>query len=185
MKRIKHQEAKATDPKGREASCVLWITGLPCSGKTTLAEALDKILTARGWRTEHLDGDNVREIFPQTGFDPDARNGHIRRIGYMASKLEKHGVCVIASFISPYRESRDFVRGLCRNFIEIYLSTPLEVCRKRDSKGLYRKALAGEIAHFTGVQAPYEIPPKPELTLDTSKLTVEETVAQALKLLAI
>jgi adenylylsulfate kinase len=161
---------------GRHEGRVLWFTGLPASGKSTLAELVYRKLLKSGIPAEHLDGDEVREIFPQTGFDRDARNEHIRRIGYLASKLERHGVFVIASFISPYRESRDFVRGLCRNFMEVYLNPPIDVCIRRDPKGLYRKALDGKITNFTGVQDPYEEPLNPELTLDTSCLSVEEGV---------
>ena len=111
--------------------CVLWITGLPASGKSTLAEEVCKVLESQDLAVEHLDGDKVRQIFPQTGFDRASRNEHIRRVGFLAGKLEKHGVIVVASFISPFSESRDSVRGMCRNFYEIYLNTPLEVCKSR------------------------------------------------------
>jgi adenylylsulfate kinase len=133
--------------------------------------------------TEHLDGDQVRELFSQTGFDPASRHAHILRMGFLASKLEKHGVVVIASFISPYRESRDAVRKMCQNFYEIYLNTPLEICISRDPKGLYRQALDGKIMDFTGIQSPYEPPPNPQLILDTSKFSICASRDQILNLL--
>lgn len=168
--------------KGKpQAGKVIWFTGLSGSGKTTLAKAVCRKLQAQGLFVEHLDGDEVRALFPQTGFDRDSRNEHIARIGYLASKLEKHGVIVLASFISPYRESRHFTRKLCRNFFEIFLSTPLEVCRRRDPKGLYRKVSKGKIRQFTGVQDPYEPPLAPELILDTSRLSIQESVAKVLQ----
>ena len=163
---------------------VLWLTGLPASGKSTLAQEVYDILEKKCYAVEHLDGDKVRELFPNTGFDRGSREEHIRRIGFLASKLEKHGVVVVASFISPYQGSRDFVRSLCKNFFEIYLSTPLEVCKTRDPKGLYRLALEGKITNFTGVQEPYEPPVNPELILDTSKLSVSEACNKIINLLS-
>lgn len=163
--------------------CVLWLTGLPASGKSTLAQEVCKVLENKGLAVEHLDGDKVREIFPQTGFDCASRNEHIRRIGFLASKLEKYGVIVVASFISPYRGSREDVRGMCRNFYEIYLNTPLDICKSRDPKGLYRKAMEGKITNLTGVQDPYEPPQQPQLVLDTSKLSILQARDQILGLL--
>jgi len=162
---------------------VLWLTGLPASGKSTLAQEVGKVLEAQGHAVEYLDGDQIRSVFPQTGFDRAARNEHIRRMGFLASRLEKNGVVVVASFISPYQEARDDVRHMCRHFYEIYLNTPLEICRSRDPKGLYRKALEGKIADFTGVQSPYEAPQHPELVLDTSKFSIPEARDQILGLL--
>ena len=155
---------------------VLWFTGLSGAGKSTLAEAVYKELKKRGYKTEHLDGDNVRHIFPKTGFSKEERDRHVRRVGFLASKLESNGVFVTASFISPYRESRQFVRELCRNFVEIHVATPLEVCEQRDVKGLYAKARAGEITNFTGIDDPYEAPENPEITVDTSKESLERSV---------
>nr|NIN01786.1 adenylyl-sulfate kinase [candidate division Zixibacteria bacterium] len=124
---------------------VLWFTGLPSSGKTTLANAIYEELSKNGNRVERLDGEKVRSIFPATGFSKEERDMHIQRVGLLASMLEKNGITVIASFISPYQESRDFVRGLCRNFIEVYMATPIEECEKRDTKGLFERARKGEI----------------------------------------
>ena len=160
---------------------VIWFTGLSGSGKSTLSEALYQKLKNKGIKVEHLDGDAVRDIFPKTGFTKEERNRHIRRVGFLASKLEQNGVTVIASFISPYKEARDFVRGLCNNFIEVYVSTPLEVCEQRDVKGLYKKARAGEITQFTGIDDPYEIPENPEIEIDTTNRLVDDIVNKIFK----
>ena len=155
---------------------VIWLTGLPSSGKTTIANGVVEYLSKNKTRVEHLDGDVMRKIFPQTGFSKEDRDQHIRRVGYLAAMLEKHDVTVVASFISPYREAREFVRSQCRNFIEVYVSTPLEVCEQRDPKGLYAKARRGEIREFTGIDDPYEEPLNPELIIDTTDQTIGESV---------
>jgi adenylylsulfate kinase len=155
---------------------VIWLTGLSGSGKSTIAQGVFKYLSENGNRVEHLDGDVVRKMFPQTGFSKEERDRHIRRVGYLAALLEKHDVTVVASFISPYREARDFVRQLCQRFIEVHVSTPLEICEKRDPKGLYKKARIGEIKEFTGIDDPYEEPLNPELIIDTTNQTIEESV---------
>ncbi len=160
---------------------ILWFTGLSGSGKSTLSEALYEKLKDKGLKVEHLDGDSIRDIFPKTGFSKEERNRHIRRVGFLASKLEKNGVIVIASFISPYKETRDFVRNLCNNFIEVYVSTPLEECERRDIKGLYAKARKGEITQFTGIDDPYEVPENPEIEIDTTNMGVEEAVKMIMK----
>lgn len=153
---------------------ILWFTGLSGSGKSTLAESVYKELLGKNIKTERLDGDTVRDIFPKIGFAKDERNEHIRRIGFLSSRMEKNGIFVVASFVSPYKESRDFVRNLCNNFVEIYVSTPLEVCEKRDIKGLYKKARSGKIDHFTGINDPYEKPENPEIEIDESKISIEK-----------
>jgi len=160
---------------------VVWFTGLSGAGKSTISERVYEKLKERGVKVEHLDGDRVREIFPKTGFSKDERNRHVKRVGFLASMLEKNGVTVLASFISPYRESRQFVRELCDNFVEVYVATPLEVCEQRDIKGLYAKARKGEITQFTGIDDPYEVPEKPEITVDTSHQTVDESVRYVLR----
>ncbi|MGH7527547.1 MAG: adenylyl-sulfate kinase [Gemmatimonadales bacterium] len=159
---------------------VLWFTGLSGSGKSTVAAWVYQELKRRGAKVEYLDGDALRSIFPTTGFSREERDLHIRRTGYLASRLEEHGVTVVASFVSPYREARDFVRGLCRNFVEIYVATPLEECERRDVKGLYARARRGEIRHFTGIDDPYEPPEHPEISFDTRTLSVEEAGARIL-----
>ncbi|MBC8384046.1 MAG: adenylyl-sulfate kinase [Candidatus Cloacimonetes bacterium] len=156
-------------------SFVLWFTGLSGSGKSTLADKIYMELKSLGKKVEQLDGDIVRDVFPKTGFSKEERDQHIKRIGFLASILERNDVIVIASFISPYRESRDFVRKLCDNFIEVYVSASLEECEMRDVKGLHKKVRAGEIKHFTGIDDPYEIPENPELIIDSEKLSVNRS----------
>lgn len=155
-------------------SFVLWFTGLPASGKTTLADAVSERLSKNGFKVEQLDGDKIRNVFPKTGFSREERNTHITRAGFLASILEKNGVIVVASFVSPYQEARDFVRHLCQNFIEVFVATSLEVCERRDTKGLYKKARKGKIAHFTGIDDPYEVPTSPEMVVDTANESVEK-----------
>lgn len=163
---------------------VLWFTGLSGSGKSTISERVFEILRQRGYEVEHLDGDVIRDIFPKTGFSRKERTDHIKRVGYLASRLQTHGVFVIGSFISPYQDARDFVRNLCDDFTEIYISTPLEECERRDVKGLYAKARKGEITQFTGIDDPYEVPENPELTIDTTNKSVEEAVQEVLDFLS-
>lgn len=153
---------------------VVWLTGLPCAGKSSLARELCLYYGRRGRLVEGLDGDAIRAVFP-TGFSPQERNDHIRRVGFMASRLEHNGVIVVASFISPYREARADVRRMCRHFIEVYVKTSLEECERRDTKGLYRQARAGQIKGFTGLDAPYEAPDHPEIVITTDGATVQES----------
>lgn len=160
---------------------VYWFTGLSGSGKSTLSKKTYDILKKKGLKVEYLDGNSVRNIFPKTGFSKEERNIHIKRVGFLASKLEKNGVIVIASFISPYQEARDFVRNLCSNFIEVYVSTPIEICEQRDTKGLYTKARKGEITNFTGINDPYETPKNPEIIIDTSDISIEKAVNKVIK----
>ncbi len=157
---------------------VLWFTGLSGSGKSTVSEEVYAHLKERGYKVEHLDGDAVREVFPTTGFSKKERDDHVKKIGFVASLLQKHGVFVVASFISPYQDARDFVRDMCEDFTEVYISTPLEECERRDVKGLYEKARKGEIDNFTGISDPYEEPEDPELDIDTTNISVEEAVQQ-------
>ena len=161
-------------------AAVLWFTGLSGSGKSTIATGVHEELARRGVPVEYIDGDALRAVFPNTGFTRAEREEHLRRTGYMASRLAAHGVTVVASFVSPYRESRDFIRKLCGDFVEIYVATPLEECERRDVKGLYARARRGEIPNFTGIDDPYEPPERPELTLDTSALSVEQCVTKVL-----
>lgn len=164
--------------KGKHEGTVIWFTGLSGSGKSTIADRVAEVLAARGRDVERLDGDHVREAFPQTGFSREERNLHIRRMGFVAGLLEKHGVTVVASFISPYRESRAFARARCRRFIEVHVSTPLAECERRDVKGLYARARRGEVERFTGISDPYEPPERAELTIDTTAVGLEEAVAR-------
>jgi adenylyl-sulfate kinase len=155
---------------------VLWFTGLSGSGKTTIATLVHEKLVAGGRPSELLDGDEIRALFPKMGFTREDRNQQVMRVGHLASVLEKHGIFSVGCLVSPYAESRDFVRRLCRSFVEIYVSTPLEVCEKRDVKGLYAKARRGEIAGFTGIDDPYEPPAAPELEIDTTILSAAQAV---------
>lgn len=159
---------------------VLWFTGLSGSGKSTLAEAVAKELKRINVNFEQLDGDVMREAFPKTGFSKDERNMHIRRAGFLTGMLERNGVSAVCSFISPYRESRQFVRDNANNFIEIYVSTSLKVCEERDPKGLYKKVRKGEIKQFTGIDDPYEEPQSPELNINTADQSVKDCVRQVL-----
>ena len=159
---------------------MLWFTGLSGSGKSTIAERVRRELDRRGVEVEYIDGDALREVFPGTGFTRAEREEHLRRTGYLAARLAAHGVTVVASFVSPYRDSRDFIRRLCGDFVEIYVSTPLDECERRDVKGLYARARRGEIRNFTGIDDPYEAPEHPELTLDTRALSVDQCVARVL-----
>jgi adenylylsulfate kinase len=159
---------------------VLWFTGLSGSGKSTIAVRVHEALRRGDTEVEYIDGDALREVFPNTGFTREEREEHLRRTGYMASRLAAHGVTVIASFVSPYRESREFIRRLCPGFMEIFVATPLDECERRDVKGLYARARRGEIRNFTGIDDPYEVPEHPELTLDTRALSVDQCVGRVL-----
>ena len=160
---------------------MIWFTGLSGSGKSTVANHVADILRNEGRRIEMLDGDAIRAVFPMTGFTKAERDAHVKRVGYLASRLEFHGVTVVASLVSPYRESRDFVRSLCRDFVEIHVSTPIEECERRDVKGLYAKARRGEISGFTGIDDPYEAPASPDLVLDTSRMSLNEASARVME----
>ncbi|QWV95742.1 adenylyl-sulfate kinase [Geomonas oryzisoli] len=160
-------------------SMVLWLTGLSGSGKSTLAHQVEEMLHSKGWYTYILDGDNIRHgLNGDLGFSERDRSENIRRIGEVAKLFVDAGVVVLAAFISPFRQDRERVRSLFEpgEFIEIHVCCDLEVCEKRDPKGLYRKARAGQLPEFTGIDSPYEEPVNPELTIDTGALSIEESV---------
>ncbi len=160
---------------------VLWLTGLSGAGKSTIANAVAPSLAERGHRVEVLDGDELRTNLCQgLGFSREDRDTNIARIGYVAGKLAKHGVAVVVAAISPYREARDRVRASVENFVEVHVAAPVSTCAERDVKGLYAKALAGEIKNFTGVSDPYEEPLEPEIAVHTERETVQESVGQVL-----
>ena len=163
-----------------ERGAVLWFTGLSGAGKSTLAAALHRCLAEMGVRNELLDGDALRGVMP-TGFTRAERDAHVRRIGFLASRLEHHGVTVICALISPYADSRAWVRQRCQRFVEIHVSTPLSECERRDVKGLYAAARRGDMTNFTGVQDPYEVPSSPELTIDTTRCSVADAVTRILE----
>ncbi|GAA4703435.1 adenylyl-sulfate kinase [Brevibacillus fulvus] len=177
---------KDRQDKSGHKSCVLWFTGLSGAGKSTLANAVESLLHERGFRTYVLDGDNIRHGLNRgLGFGPEDRRENIRRIAEVAKLFVDAGVITLTAFISPYREDRALARGLLDQgeFIEIYVKCPLELCEKRDPKGLYQKARNGEIADFTGISAPYEEPLSPELVIDSGELSVRESAERIVQYL--
>lgn len=162
---------------------VIWLTGLSGSGKTTIADKLVATLSEKNIKSVKLDGDEIRNAIKLHGFDEDSRKKHNLNVGYIASLFEKQGNIVIVSLISPYKDVRDEVRTMCQRFLEVYLSTDLDTCIARDPKGLYQKAISGEIKDFTGISAPYEAPVNPELNINTATLDVDKSVSKILALL--
>ena len=157
----------------------VWFTGLSGAGKTTLSQAMERRLAARDYPVESLDGDVVRQHLSKgLGFSKADRDEHIRRMGFVAELLTRHGVVVLVSAISPYREIRDEVRRKIGRFVEVYVNAPLETCEQRDQKGLYKRARAGEIKGFTGIDDPYEPPLNPEVECHTDLESVEESAAK-------
>jgi adenylylsulfate kinase len=147
----------------------VWLTGLPASGKTTIARALEKALRKKGLSVEVLDGDEVRKnLSPDLGFTKEDREIHAKRVAYVTKLLVRNGVVVIVGLISPFRDFREHARKQIGNFVEVWVKCPLEECMRRDPKGLYKKAMNGEINDLTGIQEPYEEPLNPEVTVDTS-----------------
>ena len=159
------------------AGFTLWLTGLSGAGKSTISHALAQILAKESRRVEVLDGDEVRQNLSKgLGFTKQDRDTNVRRIGYVANLLSRNGVIAITAAISPYREIREEVRRESENFVEVYVKCALETLIQRDAKGLYRKALAGEIKSFTGISDPYEEPLKPEITVDTGRESLSQSV---------
>lgn len=182
FERIVSREEK--EKRLNQHSKVIWFTGLSGSGKTTLASALERNLFERGYLTQVLDGDNIRTgINNNLGFSPEDRIENIRRIAEIAKLLINSGVICLCAFVSPSEETRKTVRNIVgeNDFLEVFVSTPIEVCESRDVKGLYEKARAGIIKDFTGVSAPFEIPQNAILSIDTSDKNVEQCVALLLE----
>jgi adenylylsulfate kinase len=178
----KEDRTKLLNQKG----ATIWLTGLSGSGKSTIAVELEHALIENKHQAYILDGDNIRHgLNKNLGFSPEDRTENIRRIGEVAKLFTEANIITIAAFVSPYREDRGNVRKLLGHgeFIEIYVKCSLEVCEARDTKGLYKKARAGEVKDFTGISAPYEEPLDPELTVDSSKLSVEESTRAILNYL--
>jgi adenylyl-sulfate kinase len=156
----------------------IWLTGLSGAGKSTLSEVIEQRLRERNRNVEVLDGDIVRtHLSKGLGFSREDRNTNIQRIAFVCSLLTRNGVVCISAAISPYREAREWARKEIKNFVEVYVKCPLDVCRQRDVKGLYKLVDEGKIKNFTGIDDPYEKPEHPELAVETNKETVEESVA--------
>jgi adenylylsulfate kinase len=168
----------------QQRGVTVWFTGLSGSGKSTITQALAKKLRDGGYPIEILDGDIVRtNLTKGLGFSREDRDENIRRIGFVSHLLTRNGVIVLVSAISPYREVRDEVRDRIGDFIEVHVSAPLDVCEQRDVKGLYKRARAGEIKGFTGIDDPYEAPLTPEVECQTHLETLEESVAKVMSAL--
>lgn len=167
----------------KQKGLTLWFTGLSGSGKSTIAVELEHALMENGHQAYILDGDNIRHgLNKNLGFSPEDRTENIRRVGEVAKLFTDANLITITAFISPYRADRDQVRALFQDgeFIEVYVKCPVDVCEGRDPKGLYKKARAGQIPDFTGISAPYEEPVNPEITLDTSALSADDSVRKLL-----
>lgn len=166
----------------KQRGVTVWFTGLPGAGKTTISQGVEKDLRSRGYSVEVLDGDVARQNLTKgLGFSKEDRDENIRRIGFVAQLLARNGVIVLVSAISPYREIREEVKGRIRDFIEVYVNAPLEVCEQRDPKGLYKKARSGEIKKFTGIDDPYEAPLHPDVECRTAEETVEDSIQKVLQ----
>ena len=160
----------------------VWFTGLPSSGKSTIAHKVEKLLREKGHRVEVFDGDVIRKnLCSELGFSKEDRDTNIKRIAFVCKLMTRNDVVAIAAAISPYRETRDYARKeIGKDFLEVYVRCPLSVCKDRDVKGLYKKALSGELKGFTGIDDPYEEPLNPELILHTDKESVEESVQRVM-----
>ncbi|EDY85612.1 adenylylsulfate kinase [gamma proteobacterium HTCC5015] len=180
-----HKISRADRAKGKgQKPCIIWFTGLSGSGKSTVANALDVALHQAGFHTFLLDGDNVRHgLNKDLGFSDEDRVENIRRIGEVGKLFTDAGLIVLTAFISPFASDRRLVRNMfpAGEFVEVFLDTPLETCEARDPKGLYRKARAGDIPHFTGIDSPYEAPKRAELVLNTAELDIDQCVTELRK----
>ena len=160
---------------------VIWFVGLPCSGKTTLSRELEKYFKDMNLPVQRLDGDVVRaSISKDLGFSKIDRKKNIERMSYISQMLSDNGVNVVSAFVSPYQEMRNFTRELCENFIEVYVKCSLQECKKRDVKGMYKKAESGEIKDFTGVQDPFEEPKNPEIIVNTDNEAIRQSIQKVI-----
>lgn len=170
----------------KQRPCLLWFTGLSGSGKSTIAGAVESKLSERLHHTYLMDGDNVRHgLCGDLGFTEEDRNENIRRVGEVANLMVDAGLIVLTAFISPFRSNREVVRSMLKEgeFIEVHIDTPIEECEKRDPKGLYKKARAGEIKDFTGIDSPYEAPENAEITIENYNITVDEAANRVISYL--
>jgi len=164
---------------------VVWFTGFSGAGKTTVADKVNEILKDKNVRVQRLDGDIVRQsLTKDLGFSKEDRDINIERVAFVAKLLSDHGVIVLSTFISPYQRHRDLIRNMSNNYAEVFVNAPIEVCEERDVKGLYKKARAGEIENFTGVNDPYEVPENPDLVLNTGEEDIDESVAKVINYLS-
>ena len=154
----------------------LWLTGLPLSGKSTIGDRVYEELEKLDIPIERLDSKDIRELIPDIGFSRDDRNRHMRRIGHLIKTLQKNSISTVASFVSPYKESRRAIREMVQNNIVVYVKADIETCKVRDYKGVYEKALKGELQNFSGINDVYEEPEHAEIVIDTDKISVEEAV---------
>jgi len=167
------------EQRNKHLGCIVWLTGLSASGKSTIAIELEKKLFDNGYNTYILDGDNIRHgLNSDLGFSPEDRVENIRRISEVSKLFREAGIIVLTAFISPYKRERDFCRSLVEpgRFIETYIKCSLDVCIDRDPKGLYKKAIDGELKEFTGISAPYEAPKNPEIIVNSGELSISESV---------
>ena len=181
-----HVSRQERENRLKQRGVLLWLTGLPSSGKSTIAYTVEHALVNRGLLAYVLDGDNIRfGLNKNLGFSAEDRSENIRRIGEVGKLFVDGGFLTLASFVSPYREDRDAVRELMGegDFVEIFVDTPVEICEERDPKGLYQKARTGEISNFTGVSDPYEAPETAEIVIRTADGTAEEAAVQILSIL--
>ena len=172
----------ASNPGLGSEGFVVWIEGLSGAGKTTLSRALAPRLRSLGWKSEVLDGDEMRRMFsPELGFSRKDREFHARRVSFVAHLLARNGVAVIVAMITPYETSRQAARSeVSGKFVEVWLRCPIDVCRQRDPRGIYRRSAEGAVKKMTGVDDPFEEPLNPELTIDTATLSVDESVDRLL-----
>jgi adenylylsulfate kinase len=161
----------------------IWLTGLPCSGKSTIGKKVVERIRSRGNPAQLLDGDEIRrDYWPELGFSHDHRVKNIERLGRLSKLMEDHGITAVVAAVSAYRDARRAVRARSSNFVEVYVNAPLAVCEERDVKGMYRRARAGELSHFTGVDDPYNVPENYEMECRTDVETAEESVAKVMAL---
>jgi len=159
----------------------LWFTGLPLSGKTTIADKVYKELEKLHIPIERLDSKDIRNLIPDIGFTREDRNRHMHRVGFLIQKLQKNSISTVASFVSPYKESRKAIREAVTNNIVVYVKTDIETCKTRDYKGVYEKAMAGELQNFSGINDVYEEPKHAEITIDTDTMSADEACAVIVK----